>query len=188
MLLEAFATEYFRIVDEALDSVLPNHLYMGVRMAHWGMTPEVIRAAERHTDVMSFNFYKEGLRDVDWAFLDAIDMPCIIGEYHVGSTDSGLFHPGLIVAGNQADRARMYREYMETVIDNPYFVGAHWFQYIDSPLTGRAYDGENYNVGFVTITDRPYPEMTAAARNLHRYLYPRRFSGVSPVQAPSPLK
>jgi len=42
---------------------------------------------------------------------------------------------------------------MESVIDNPYFIGTHWFQYIDSPMTGRAYDGENDNVGVVTITD-----------------------------------
>ena len=31
-------------------------------------------------------------------------------------------------------------------------VGCHWFQYVDEPLTGRAYDGENYNIGFVTIS------------------------------------
>lgn len=64
---------------------------------------------------------------------------------------------------------------MRTVIDNPYFVGAHWFQYLDSPLTGRAYDGENYNTGFVTITDVPYKIMVDAAKEINTELYPRRF-------------
>ena len=26
---------------------------------------------------------------------------------------------------------------------------------VDEPLTGRAYDGENYNIGFLTVTDTP---------------------------------
>jgi len=79
------------------------------------------------------------------------------------------------MAADQADRARLYTDYMNSVIDNPYFVGAHWFQYIDSPLTGRAYDGENYNVGFVSITDQPYRELVAAAKAVNRALYQRRY-------------
>ena len=54
-------------------------------------------------------------------------------------------------------------------------VGAHWFQYTDSPVTGRAYDGENYNVGFVTNADVPYKEMVEAAREINQELYPRKF-------------
>ena len=86
-----------------------------------------------------------------------------------------MFHPGLLHTAGQEDRARMYKEYMESVIDNPYFVGAHWFQYMDSPLTGRAHDGENYNVGFVSVTDVPYAAMIKTAKELHRELYNRRF-------------
>lgn len=179
-LLAAYASEYFRVVDEALDAVMPNHLYMGVRMASWGLTPEVVAAAKKYTDVISYNVYKEGVREEDWDFLRDVDMPSIIGEFHMGTTsDTGLFHPGLIVAADQADRGRMFKEYMASVIDNPYFVGAHWFQYIDSPLTGRSYDGENYNVGFVTIADIPYPEMTAAAKELNSSLYERRYGDVA---------
>lgn len=179
MLLTAFAGEYFQVVRSALHEVMPNHLYMGVRMAVWGMTPEIVAAAKKYTDVISYNLYKEGVRDEEWSFLKEIDMPSIIGEFHMGaSSDTGLFHPGLIMAADQADRARLYTDYMNSVIDNPYFVGAHWFQYIDSPLTGRAYDGENYNVGFVSITDQPYPELVAAAKAVNRALYQRRYGEV----------
>ena len=103
-------------------------------------------------------------------------MPCIIGEFHFGATsDTGLFHPGLLHCSDQADRARAYQEYVRSVIDNPHFVGCHWFQYMDSPITGRALDGENYNVGFVRVTDVPYQSMVDAAKELHRNLYKRRF-------------
>ena len=172
----AYASEYFRVVRDALRDVLPNHLYMGVRMAGWGMTPEVVAAARKYTDVVSYNHYKEAFRDDQWSFLADVDMPSIIGEFHMGATsDSGMFHPGLVYAADQQDRARMFKEYVEAVADNPYFVGAHWFQYTDSPLTGRTHDGEAYNIGFVSNTDIPYPEMVEAAKALNRDLYPRRY-------------
>jgi len=55
--------------------------------------------------------------------------------------------------------------YLRAVADNPDFVGAHWFQYIDEPLTGRTLDGENAHVGFVTVADLPYVDLVAAARD-----------------------
>ena len=175
-MLQAYASEYFRVVRDALREVLPHHLYMGVRMAGWGMNPEVVAAAKKYTDVVSYNHYKEAYVEEEWDFLKEVDMPSIIGEFHMGSTsDTGMFHPGLIYAADQSDRARMFKEYVEAIADSPYFVGAHWFQYTDSPLTGRAHDGENYNIGFVSNTDIPYPEMVQAAKALSATLYQRRF-------------
>ena len=174
-LLYTYASEYFRIVEAAMQKYMPNHLYLGARFADWGMPPEVVKASARYTDVVSFNWYKEGVTKEHWSFLPGLDMPAIIGEFHFGTTSSGFFHPGLLHAADQVDRARMYTEYMETVIDNDYLVGAHWFQYIDSPITGRAHDGENYNVGFVTVADVPYGPMVRAAKALHSDMYERRF-------------
>ncbi|MGM8228651.1 beta-galactosidase [Cellvibrio sp. ARAG 10.3] len=174
LLFTHYAEEYFRIVEGALSQYLPNHMYLGVRFADWGMPKDVVKASAKYADVVSYNFYKEGLTGSKWKFLEELDKPSIIGEFHVGTTESGLFHPGLVHAGNQQDRAKMYKEYMQTVVDNPYFIGAHWFQYMDSPVTGRSYDGENYNVGFVTVTDTPYEPMVKAAKELHSEMYERR--------------
>lgn len=174
-LLFNYASEYFRIVDSALETHMPNHMYMGVRFADWGMPRPVVDAAAKYVDVVSFNLYKEGLTPKKWQFLEELDMPTVIGEFHMGTTSSGFFHPGLVHAADQEDRARMYKDYMHSIIDNDYFIGAHWFQYLDSPITGRAYDGENYNVGFVSVTDVPYNAMVKAAQELHGELYERRF-------------
>lgn len=179
MLLDMYADAYFKTVHDALEQRLPNHLYLGCRMTPWGMTPESRRAAARYADVMSYNFYREALGEKHWGFLEEIDKPSIIGEFHMGATDAGTPHAGLIQAADQADRGRMFATYMKSVIDNPYFVGAHWFQYIDSPLTGRAHDGENYNIGFVTVTDIPYEPMVNSARDLNASLYERRYGGVA---------
>ena len=176
IMLEEYASEYFRVVSKAVEKYMPNHQYMGVRFASWGMTPEVIRAAAKHVDVMSYNEYREVPQFERWDFLKELDKPSLIGEFHMGSkSDTGLFHAGLVKAEDQADRARMYKNYVNTVLDNPYMVGVHWFQYIDSPITGRAYDGENYNVGFVRVTDTPYDEMVQAAKEVNSALYERRF-------------
>ncbi|MFD1315176.1 agarase [Namhaeicola litoreus] len=175
VLLETFATKYFQVVHDALEQEMPNHMYLGCRFAVWGVTPEVRKSAAKYVDVFSYNYYKEGIGKKYWQFLEEVDMPTLIGEYHIGASDSGLFHSGLVHAMNQEDRANMWADYAYSVIDNPYLVGAHWFQYLDSPITGRAHDGENYNVGFVSNTDIPYPEMIKKAKEINSGLYTRRF-------------
>ena len=65
--------------------------------------------------------------------------------------------------------------FFESIIDNPYFVGAHYFQYMDGPIAGRAYDGENYNAGMVNITDVPYKPMVKAVKEVNSNLYQRRY-------------
>ncbi|HOF41323.1 MAG TPA: agarase, partial [Candidatus Hydrogenedentes bacterium] len=82
---------------------------------------------------------------------------------------------GLVPTGSQEARAQGYIDYVRSVADCPAFVGCHWFQYVDEPTTGRWFDGENYNIGLVTIVDSPYPEMVAAARRVHAEMYRRRF-------------
>ena len=53
----------------------------------------------------------------------------------------------------------------------------HWFQYRDQPLLGRG-DGEAYEIGFVDVCDRPYPELTRAARAIGETMYDKRRNGV----------
>lgn len=172
-LLKSFALRYFRTVRDELKKADPNHLYLGCRFAGW--TTESVQAAAEAADVLSFNIYRLGINPKEWTVLDGIDRPVIVGEFHFGATDRGLFDPGLVAVTDQAARAKAYQAYVRSVLDHPQFVGCHWFQYADEPLLGRAQDGENGNLGFITITDAPYPEMIAAARAVHAEIYPRRF-------------
>jgi agarase len=120
---------------------------------------------------VSFNIYQPKPAEKEWSFLQDLGKPVIIGEFHFGALDGGMFHPGLVAAEDQRQRAAMYAEYVRAVAQNPAFVGCHWFQFVDEPLTGRAWDGENYNIGFLTVTDTPYPELVEAARAVHRRIY-----------------
>ena len=175
-LLEMLGVQYFEVVRGTLKDALPNHLYMGARLANWGMPDEIISASLKYSDALSFNIYEQGVQPEHWAFLEDLDMPVVIGEFHIGANEgSGFYNPGIVHAADQADRARMYTNYMESVAANPYFVGAHWFQYIDEPITGRAFDGENAQIGFVTVTDLPYPELIDAVSAFNSTLYSNRY-------------
>jgi hypothetical protein len=170
--LTTFADQYFKVVRDALRKNDPHHLYLGCRFA-W-RTQEAVDAAARYCDVVSFNIYRSHLEPEEWAFTTSLNKPCIIGEFHFGALDRGMFHTGLVVTPSQQARAAMYKQYIESVEDNPAFVGCHWFQYYDEPLTGRPEDGENYNIGFVSVTDTPYPEMVDTAKAVHAEVYRRR--------------
>lgn len=168
----AIADQYFRTCRDALRHHLPGALYLGCRFHTYNR--EAITAAKKYCDVVSFNIY--GYSPMDrpaHEFAIEMDFPAIIGEFHFGATDRGMFHPGLRRSENQADRAKKYRAYLEEAVTAPWCVGAHWFQYLDQPLTGRG-DGENYNIGFVNGTDDPYPELSSAAKEFHKTFYVKR--------------
>ena len=167
---QLIARQYFRVCREAMDAHMPGVLYLGCRFS--GMySADIVRVAAEYCDVVSFNIYDElpTGRTADELATD-MDFPVVIGEFHFGALDRGMFHTGLRRAQDQTERARKYAAYLRAAATAPWCVGAHWFQYLDQALTGRR-DGENYNIGFVDATDDPYPEMRAAAREFHRELY-----------------
>ena len=167
--LTHFADQYFRTVRDSLRKADPNHLYLGCRFA-W-RTPEAVQSAAKWCDVVSFNIYAKRLESKEWAFVNGLNKPALIGEFHMGALDRGLFHPGLVAAKDQNERAQMFADYMQSVAQNPAFVGAHWFEYCDEPVAGRPLDGENYNIGLVSVADVPYAELVASARTANARIY-----------------
>jgi len=166
------AETYFRIIREELKAIAPNKLYLGCRFA-WA-NDRAIRAAAKFCDVISFNRYSYSVEDLKLP--QGVDKPVIIGEFHFGALDRGLFHTGLRRAEDQQDRAEKYKSYVLGALANRFIVGTHWFQYKDQPTTGRG-DGENYQIGFIDICDKPYPEIVDAARQVGYNLYKLRLGG-----------
>jgi hypothetical protein len=169
--LKAFYTkaaeQYFRTVRDAIRAVAPKQLYLGCRFA-W-VNARAAAAAAKYCDVVSYNLYRRSV--ADFKMPGGLDVPLIIGEFHFGALDRGMFHTGLVPVANQAERAATYRSYVEGALKHPQFVGTHWFQYQDEPTTGRVLDEENYQIGFVDIADTPYAEITAVSRAIGEGLY-----------------
>jgi hypothetical protein len=172
--LEAFysrlAEAYFRTVKDVLHRLAPGQLYLGCRFA-W-VNARAATAAAQYCDVVSYNLYRREV--ADFKFNGGKDVPLIIGEFHFGALDRGLFHTGLVPVSSQAERARAYENYVKGALSHPQFVGTHWFQYQDEPTTGRVYDEENYQIGFVDIADTPYRETIEASREIGAALYQYR--------------
>jgi hypothetical protein len=171
--LTAFYTKtaetYFEIIRDELRKAAPNQLYLGCRFA-W-VNDRAAKAAAKFCDVVGYNRYSYSVED--HRLPDEIDKPTIIGEFHFGALDRGMFHTGLRKTANQQDRADKYKNYVQGALRNPYIVGTHWFQYKDQATTGRG-DGENYQIGFLDICDKPYPEIVAASREVGYSLYQYR--------------
>ncbi len=175
--MKEVAEQYFTVVKKVLKEELPNHLYLGCRIA-WG-TEVIYRAAARHCDVVSVNIYNRQPVGRDLP-ADAEDKPLINGEFHFGALDRGMFHTGLVGTRDQNERAQCYRDFVNACLDHPRFVGTHWFQWQDQALTGRG-DGENYQIGFLNVSDTPYPELVQAARDVAATMYARRYGDPTPV-------
>ena len=166
-LLTLHANEYFERVSQTLDNYDAKHLYLGSRFA--SRTPESVAACARHCDVVSFNLY---VPDIDSGFeAEAFarhNKPALLTEFHFGSPDRGPFWAGVMSVAREQDRAPAYQRMINSVVANRQFVGAHWFQYLDQPATGRWLDGENGHLGLVSITDTPWQDFTSAVAQTNR--------------------
>jgi hypothetical protein len=168
---DSIAHTYFRTIKQELTALSPEQLYLGPRFA-W-QNKIVVRASLDYCDVVSFNKYQYSVADL--RLPDEADHPVIIGEFHFGAVDRGMFHPGLRAARDQAHRGELYSAYVRSALQHRLIVGTHWFQYGDQSTTGRG-DGENYNIGFIDIADVPYPAMVGAAREMGAQMYTLRSS------------
>ena len=161
-------SRFLDIVCSAIKKYDPNHLNLGLR---FGDTPAsgIIMASRKYFDVFSINHYgyEAPVNEIQ-SIYEQTGLPVIIGEFHFGTPGRGLA-PGLAQTSNMEERAVAYRYYIENAAAHPALIGTHWFQWIDQPSTGR-FDGENYNIGLVDVTDRPYPDMIKASNETFQRL------------------
>lgn len=170
---------YVEITSAAVKRHDPNHLNLGMRSGGRPTAAEV-RAA-RAFDVYSVNIYDV---EVPAARVKEISeltgKPVLIGEFHFGAPGRGLA-ASLVQMRDQKERGKAYRYYVENAFAMPEMVGTHYFQWADQPSTGR-FDGENYNIGLVDVTDRPYPDLVEALKETHRRVLRLHRGEIEPVR------
>jgi hypothetical protein len=159
-------SKFISIVNAAVKKHDPNHLNLGLR--YGGTPPDDLIKASLGFDVFSLNIYGYDTNTKLKRVYDLTGLPIIIGEFHFGVPGRGLA-PGLAQTRDQEERGAAYRYYVENAAAHPALIGTHWFQWIDQPPTGRN-DGENYNIGLLDVTDRPYTELIDAAKETFRRL------------------
>ena len=177
-LMETISRRYFRSVCEAIRKADPNHLILGIRWA--GSAPDPVLKANDVFDVFSINIYRfEPPREQIERIYNLVKKPMLIGEFHFGAAERG-YAPSLVMVKDQTERGAAYQYYVERTAALPAMLGAHYFQMVDQPVTGR-FDGENYNLGLLTQLDLPYPELVSHAKATHRRMYQVHAGALAPT-------
>ncbi|MBR5024845.1 MAG: hypothetical protein IKX48_07240, partial [Victivallales bacterium] len=168
---EAGLDLYFRVCKEELAKAAPGKLYLGSRFVGFRQAGILWRTAAKYCDVITVNAYANSVYNISEKMFDAgANKPLLVGEFHFGCLDRGMFKAGLAPVYDQTERARSFERFAEGCLRHPLIVGCHWFQYRDQPLLGRG-DGEAYQIGFVDVCDRPYRELCDAARRFGETMY-----------------
>lgn len=175
----AYYEPYFRTCREAIQENAPNKLYLGCRFVGFRQSGVLWATAAKYCDVITVNSYGNSIANISERIFaqSEVEKPLMVGEFHFGCYDRGMFKPGLAPVCDQTERARSFTRFVEGALQHPLMVGCHWFQYRDQPLLGRG-DGEAYQIGFVDVCDRPYPELFRAARKVGATMYETRARGV----------
>jgi hypothetical protein len=171
--LWAFSQEmvrtYVRVPAEECRKVDPHHLNLGMRYA-WISSDLLYQSAESF-DVFTINAYEmTPPTDAIAEIVKRTGRPVLIGEFHFGALDRGLPSTGLRAVASQEERGVAYRRYVEAAAADPNVVGTHYFTLNDQEVLGR-FDGENFQIGFVDVCQRPYRELVEAAIKAHESIY-----------------
>jgi len=176
--------KYVEVPARALRKVDVNHLNLGMRYA-W-IWDKMLYSGCENFDVFSFNCYKLSPIDEIRKIGKDTGLPVIIGEFHFGALDRGLFSNGLRSVLNQEERGKAYRYYIENAIQSEYFVGAHYFILNDQHVLGR-FDGENAQVGCVDVCHRPYKEFVEGVKKTNEEIY-QLVSGIKTIENIKPIE
>ena len=180
--LYLYVQRYYRLASSAVRKAHPGALVLGDRLPLYYHQDAVLAIGDS-LDVVSTNYnvdvpdgwvapyFFEGLQKLS-------DRPVIITEFFFAAQENRSGNrnetarnihakPGhLMTVGTQAERAWGAGNAVMNFARFPNVVGAHWFQCCDEPMGGRD-DGEDYNMGLIDTSDRPYEEVTQMFRKIN---------------------
>lgn len=169
-------------LSQACKAVDFNHLNLGAR--YYTVPPAWALEGMRHFDVFSMNCYRKSVpADEVERISSLLNQPVMIGEWHFGALDAGLPASGIGHVPDQPARGQAYRYYLENAAALPACIGTHYFILYDQSALGR-FDGENYNIGFLDVCNRPYEPLADAARLSHERMYEVAARKLAPYNEP----
>ncbi len=179
------AKRYYGLMFKAIRTAHPGALVLGDRLPLY-YHQDAIRAIGDNVDVISTNYNVESADG--WIapyFFDGLrklsSKPVLVTEFFFAANENRSGNknetngdepskPGhLMTVGTQVQRSWGAGNAMLNFARFPNVVGAHWFQYCDEPFGGRE-DGEDYNMGLIDTSNRPYKNLTENFRKINRAL------------------
>lgn len=167
-----YATVYYTTVKKVLKEFGYKGLYLGSRFLSEDYTPEALAACKKYADVVSINIYNAS-PDERNADLKNQNFPVLISEFSFSSLENGRLGLPHFQTLTESDRNDAYNRFMRTCKEWNNLVGVHWYRWEDFAPSGRMGDNENYSMGLVSITDKPYDSLVAAATAANKMLVER---------------
>jgi len=176
--IEFMVDRYFRIVSRAIRRHDPNHLYLGARFHGSDLRfPEIFRAAGRHLDVVSVNYYRAWTPDRERLAMWERESgkPVLITEWYAKGADSGLANTsgaGWLVK-TQRDRGLFYENFTLGLLQSKACVGWHWFKYMDNDPTDNRADPSNQdsNKGILSNRYETFPPLLDSMKRINERAY-----------------
>ena len=168
------ADTYFSAVCSAIRRHDPNHLILGARFHGSAVkNPELFRAAGRHLDVVSVNYYHAWTPDpkllASWTRESG--KPFIITEWYAKGVDSGLANTGGAgwLVKTQRERGAYYQNFTLGLLESNACLGWHWFKYADNDPCDKRSDPSNRdsNKGIISNRYTTYHPLLSAMREIN---------------------
>jgi hypothetical protein len=165
--LEHAAGRYYTIVNRAIKTHDPNHLYVGSRIHGRTIRPAVFRGAAA-VDVVSVNYYHRWSPEHERlaAWVEESGRPFISSEWYAMKLDSAEVETsgaGFRVA-TQRDRGLFYQNMAIGLLEHPGCVGWHWFKY--------GGDAEGSSRGLVSTEFEPHTDVLDVMQQVNEQIYP----------------
>ncbi len=164
---DVLITAYNKIPLDAVKKYAPDNLCLGMRYANIQKND---LAGFDYYDSFSFNCYSGDPSQTLKVAENIKSVPYIIGEWHIGASDTSLLCSALVTCKNETERGKACFNYIQTAFSAPGLVGAHYFEYNDQPLLGR-FDGEAMPHGLIDICNRPHEECMQYLSEINNHIY-----------------
>jgi len=171
---------FYKTWKDAIDKYDPGRLFLGsclIVNSNTYCSKDWIEGSLDYIDALNADFYTTDANQLLGLYItpyaESHDLPVILGEYNLTTTDRGFLPYGTAMA-NQLERGRIYDQLMKTYFASPYFVGCGWFQLTDQPLLGRDVHppgGERYNTGLIDYCDQPYYDMVDQMKETNKNVW-----------------
>ena len=176
--LEFAMDTYLGTVAAAIRKHAPNHLFLGVRLHEPVFDlPEVYRAAGRHCDIVSVNYYRAWTPDREQMAMWARESkkPFMVTEHYAKGVDSGMANTGGAgwLVKTQQDRGRFYQNFALGLLESRHCVGWHWHRYADNDPDDKKVDPSNRdsNKGIVSARYEPWTPLIAEMTAFNQRVY-----------------
>ena len=175
--------KYMKVVKTNLDKHVPNHMYIGCRIASIGYRVEsLMRVMGYWCDVISFNYYGHWTPEKDllcnlekWS-----DAPFIVTEWYAKGMDVWEADNRMInksgagwTVRNQADRGKFYHNFALGLMEWKQCLGFDWFKYWDNDPGDSTADASNRdaNKGIYSNSGEEYTDLTDCMAELNNQKY-----------------